>query len=199
VHTVSISKNYWMSKTEVTQGLWKAVMGSGENDSTFKNGDDYPADSVYWFKCMDFIEKLNAMVGGNYFRLPTEAEWEYACRAGTLAERYGDVNAIAWYSSNSGKTTHPVGKKQANSWGLYDMLGNVEEWCQDWWGENYYSQSPSQDPTGPVSGTEKVVRGSSWNSIDGDEVRSSYRYFFKVPNYSLSSIGFRLVANSAGK
>jgi formylglycine-generating enzyme required for sulfatase activity len=197
IHTVKITKPFWICKTEVTQGLWKAVMGNDENDSNYKLGDDYPVDQVFWFQCAEFTEKLNALVGGNYFRLPTEAEWEYACRAGTTSERYGDLNSIAWHGNNSGAMPHPVGNKQPNSWGLYDMLGNVEEWCQDWWGEDYYSQSPSQDPTGPASGTRKVLRGGNWNGFPED-VRSSYRHSYNAPNYSSYYIGFRIAANSAG-
>ena len=100
------------------------------------------------------------MVGGNAFRLPTEAEWEYACRAGTTGDRYGNIDVIAWYYSNSGSTTHPVGQKQANAWGLFDTLGNVWEWCQDWYGD--YSAGYQTDPTGPGSGSYRVDRGGSW-------------------------------------
>jgi formylglycine-generating enzyme required for sulfatase activity len=192
VHTVRISKGFWMGKTEVTQGLWQAVMGS--NPSYFKNGDSYPVEKISWDDCQAFITKLNQMVGGNAFRLPTEAEWEYACRAGTTGDRYGDIDAIAWYSGNSGNTTHIVGQKQANAWGLYDTLGNVYEWCQDWYGA--YSAGYQTDPTGPGSGAYRVLRGACWN-YSAQYVRSAIRGSFFHPGFSNFDIGVRLASNSA--
>jgi formylglycine-generating enzyme required for sulfatase activity len=186
VHIVLISKVFWMGRTEVTQGLWQAVMGS--NPSSFKNGDTYPVETVSWDDCQSFITKLNQMVGGNAFRLPTEAEWEYACRAGTTGDRYGDLDAIAWYNSNSGNTTHIVGQKQANAWGLFDTLGNVWEWCQDWYGG--YGAGYQTDPAGPGSGTSRVLRGGSWYN-NAQYGRSSYRYG-DDPGIRHSPVGFRL-------
>jgi formylglycine-generating enzyme required for sulfatase activity len=186
VHTVQISKGFWIGKTEVTQGLWQAVMGS--NPSYFKSGDNYPVETVSWDDCQGFIAKLNQMVGGNAFRLPTEAEWEYACRAGTTGDRYGNIDAIAWYGENSDNTTHIVGQKQANAWGLFDTLGNVYEWCQDWYGA--YSAGYQTDPTGPASGYYHVLRGGSYYYSD-QIVRSAYRYFID-PSYSHGGLGLRL-------
>ena len=186
VHTVRISKTFWLGKTEVTQALWQAVMGS--NPSDFDKGDTYPVETVSWDDCRSFITKLNEMFGGNAFRLPTEAEWEYACRAGTTEDRYGSLDAIAWYYGNSGNTTHPVGQKQANAWGLFDMLGNVWEWCQDWYGG--YSAGYQTDPAGPAAGDARVVRGGTWSS-NVWYVRSSSRYIY-VPGSRLSGLGFRL-------
>jgi formylglycine-generating enzyme required for sulfatase activity len=170
LHTVQISKGFWLGKTEVTQGLWQAVLGS--NPSEFKNGDNNPLEMVSWDDCQGFILKLNQMLGGNAFRLPTEAEWEYACRAGTAGDRYGDIDSIAWYINNSASTHHPVGQKQSNAWGLYDMLGNVWEWCQDWFGA--YSAGYQTDPTGPAAGTYRVDRGGGWHNAPPD-VRGTVR------------------------
>ena len=192
VHTVQISRSFWLGKTEVTQGLWQAVMGS--NPSSFKKGDTYPVDTVSWDDCQAFIQKLNQLVGGNPFRLPTEAEWEYACRAGTTGDYYGPIDAISWYESNSGGSSHPVGQKQANAFGFYDMAGNVWEWCQDWFGA--YSSANQTDPTGPATGTDRVGRGGSW----GRSARlggSAYRDF-DIPGSSYYYFGFRLAASSNG-
>jgi formylglycine-generating enzyme required for sulfatase activity len=194
VHTVRLSKTFWMGKTEVTQGLWQAVMGS--NPSYFKSGDNYPVEQVSWDDCQSFIQKLNQMLGGNAFRMPTEAEWEYACRAGTTGDSYGNIDAIAWYFNNAGNTTHPVGQKQKNAWGLYDTLGNVWEWCQDWYDENYYQNSPAIDPTGPASGSYRVIRGGSW-AYDIRFVRSASRFRYD-PGYRCDFLGFRLASGSAG-
>lgn len=194
VHTVRISKAFWLGKTEVTQGLWQAVMGSNPSDN--KSGDNYPVEEVSWDDCQAFITKLNQMVGGNAFRMPTEAEWEYACRAGTTGDRYGNnIDAIAWYRSNSGGTTHPVGQKQPNAFGLYDTLGNVWEWCQDWFDDYYYQISPAIDPKGPGSGSYRVIRGGAWEDFS-DIVRSAFRSY-DFPGNRYCSFGFRLASGSA--
>jgi formylglycine-generating enzyme required for sulfatase activity len=192
VHTVRISKGFWMGKTEMTQGLWQAVMAS--NPSYFKKGDNYPVENISWNDCQSFIQKLNQMLGGNAFRLPNEAEWEYACRAGTTGDRYGDLNSIAWYRENSGNTTHPVSQKQSNSWGLYDTLGNVYEWCQDWYGS--YIGSYQTDPTGPSSGLYRVRRSDGWNG-EVKRMRSAARTV-GGPNDRFNDLGFRLAASSSG-
>ena len=162
-HQVTISKDFWLGKTEVTQAQWQAVMGS--NPSYFK-GADLPVDNVSWEDCQSFIGKLNARAGKDLYRLPTEAEWEYACRAGGSEARYGSLDSVAWYDGwydgNSGRKTHPVGQKQANAWGLQDMLGNVEESCGDWYGS--YASGALVDPTGPGSGSARVNRGGSWDT-----------------------------------
>ena len=155
---------FWLGKTEVTQALWQAVMGS--NPSKFKSGNDYPVEEVRWEECRDFIASLNQMLGSNSFRFPTEAEWEYACRAGTTGERYGELDAIAWYLDNAGGRTHPVGMKQPNAFGLYDMLGNVWEWCRD----IYCFPYPSGYQVDPIgcenipNWSGRVYRGASWET-----------------------------------
>ncbi len=180
VHKVCVD-DFWMGKYEVTQGQWEKLMKS--NPSHFKKGNDYPVEQVSWGDAQEFIDKLNAQSGKNKnYRLPTEAEWEYACRASGSGKYCGgdDSDALAWYRSNSGGTTHPVEKKQANAFGLYDMSGNVWEWCADWYGANYYSSSSQDNPTGPVSGSGRVVRGGSWLNLGG-HVRSTYRYYRRSP------------------
>lgn len=172
-HQVTLSKDYYMGETEVTQALWYVVMeqkptsdGSAWSD-TYGLGDNYPAYYISWNDCQEFISKLNQLTGLT-FRLPTEAEWEYAARGGnkaTLQTLYSGSNTIddvAWYTSNSSSSTHEVAGKAANVLGLYDMSGNVYEWCNDWYGS--YSSSPQTDPTGPASGTYRVLRGGSWSS-----------------------------------
>jgi len=185
-HKVNIS-SFRLGKTAVTQAQWQAVMGN--NPSHF-NGPDFPVERVSWDDCQKFISRLNAKGEGTY-RLPTEAEWEYACRAGSTGERYGDLDAKAWYQRNSGQKTHPVGQKQPNAWGLYDMNGNVWQWCQDWYEENSYGSSPSTDPEGPSSGSGRVSRGGGWNSTATD-VRSAFR-LRHAPVYRFYDLGFRLL------
>ena len=160
-HRVTLTKNYYIGKYEVTQALWQVVMGN--NPSRFK-GDDLPVERVSWKRCQNFISKLNSLTGKR-FRLPTEAEWEYAARGGNKSRgyRYSGSNTlddVAWYGDNSGSKTHAVGTKQPNELGIYDMSGNVSEWCQDWRGS--YSSSPQTNPTGAVSGSYRVDRGGSW-------------------------------------
>jgi len=187
-HRVRISRDFWLGQTEVTQGLWKAVMGS--NPSYFKNcGDDCPVEQVSWNDCQEFIRKLNGMVSGGNFRLPTEAEWEYACRAGTTGPYAGDLDATGWYDKNSGSRTQRVGQKKPNAWGIYDMHGNVWEWCQDWKAE--YPSGSVTDPTGPSSGSYRVYRGGSWydNAVF---CRSANRNGY-APVARDFHLGFRLV------
>ena len=190
VHTITISHAFYMQKTEVTQGQGRAVMGS--NPSAFSScGDFCPVEQVSWNDIQTFIQTLNAGTPGVTHRLPTEAEWEYASRAGTTGNTYGTRDAIAWYSSNSGSQTHPVAGKQANAWGLYDMIGNVWEWVNDWYNAGYYAVSPSTDPPGPATGPDyRVSRGGSWYSID--YFAHSASRSFAVPSVRSSSIGFRL-------
>ncbi len=165
-HEVSIS-SFYMSKYEVTQLQWRAVaqlpkvrIDLPSNPSNFK-GDDLPVEQVSWEEAVEFCARLSQATGKSY-RLPTEAEWEYAARAMTTGPYAGSLDSMAWYASNSGQTTHPVGTKQPNGFGLYDMHGNVWEWCNDWYSENYYFQSPSADPTGPAPGSHRVIRGGGW-------------------------------------
>src|SRR5207244_1857641 len=148
-------------------------------------GEKLPVEMVTWSQAKAYCEA----VGG---RLPTEAEWEYAARAGSDASRYGDLNVIAWHSGNSEDKTHEVGLKQANRWGLHDMLGNVREWVQDWYDEKYYEKSPSTDPTGPASGQSRVIRGGSWFNASRS-LRSSNRDTVGYGPAVRFDIGFRCV------
>lgn len=171
-HSVTLS-SYYICKYEVTQALWRAVMGN--NPSNFK-GDNLPVECVSWDDCQTFINRLNSYTGRN-FRLPTEAEWEFAARGGNYSRHYkysgsNYISDMAWYDGNSSNRTHPVGTKQANELGLYDMSGNVWEWCSDWYGS--YSSYSQNDPTGPNSGSNRVKRGGSWSSSAGI-CRSSHR------------------------
>lgn len=168
-HRVTLTRPFEMMVTPVTQALWQAVMGN--NPSHFK-GPDLPVEEVSWEDVQDFIQKLNQMLGTDSLRLPTEAEWEYACRAGTTGARYGELDEVAWYKYNSDGETHPVRQKAPNAWGLYDMLGNVYEWCQDWYGS--YQMGAVTDPMGPSTGSRRVIRGGSWHS-DAGFVRAALR------------------------
>ena len=171
-HRVTLTNDYYIGKYEVTQALWKAVMGN--NPSSFK-GDNLPVEEVSWDDCQDFISKLNRITGKT-FRLPTEAEWEYAARGGNKSRGYqysgsSNLSDVAWYKDNSGSKTHTVGTKQPNELGIYDMCGNVWEWCQDWYGK--YSSSSQVNPTGAASGSSRVNRGGCL--IDARDCRSSCR------------------------
>jgi formylglycine-generating enzyme required for sulfatase activity len=148
-HRVRITKPFEIGKHEVTQAQWKAVMGS--NPSVMQ-GEARPVESISKGEAQEFLSKLNALNDGYRYRLPTEAEWEYAARAGTTGAYAGKPDDIAWYAENSEDETHPVGRKKPNAWGLYDMEGNVREWVQDFYSANYYSASPAEDPTGPPAG-----------------------------------------------
>ena len=193
VHSVTLS-DFHIGKYEVTQGLWKEVMG--ENPSYNKAGDNYPVERVSWEDCQRFIERLNNRIGLK-FRLPTEAEWEYAARGGRKSRGYKysgttyDLESVAWYNGNSGNETHPVGQKQANELGLYDMSGNVWEWCRDWYGYGSYGSSAQTDPTGPQSGAFRVLRGGSYN-LDVGFCRVSCRHGHD-PGYRNGNYGLRLV------
>ena len=188
-HNVTLS-SYYICKYEVTQALWRAVMGS--NPSKFK-GDNLPVEYVSWNDCQTFINRLNSYTGRN-FRLPTEAEWEFAARGGNYSRHYkysgsNYISDVAWCGDNSGNRTHPVGTKQANELGLYDMSGNVWEWCSDWYGS--YSSYSQSNPTGPNSGSFRVYRGGSWYS-HARFCRSSDRDDI-TPGYSDDNLGLRLV------
>ena len=189
-HRVTLTNNYYVGKYEVTQALWQAVMGS--NPSNFK-GDALPVEQVSWNDCQDFISKLNAMTGKR-FRLPTEAEWEFAARGGKKSRGYqfsGSITLgdVAWYKENSGSKTHVVGTKQPNELGIYDMAGNVWEWCQDWY--DSYSSSPQTNPTGAVRGSDRVNRGGSWTNSAG-YCRTSCR-INSTPDDRYIGLGLRLV------
>ncbi len=163
VHSVTLS-DYYIGETEVTQALWQAVMGS--NPSSFTGNSQRPVECVSWDDCQTFISRLNSKTGMN-FRLPTEAEWEYAARGGNRSNKTqysgsSNIDNVAWYDNNSGSTTHPVKGKSPNELGLYDMSGNVCEWCSDWYSSDYYSNSPRNNPQGPSSGSRRVLRGGGW-------------------------------------
>ena len=203
-HRVTLTKDYWLGKYEVTQGQWQAIMGG--NPSQFKNGDNYPVEKVSWYDAKKFCDKLNELYTGKMpqgyrFDLPTEAQWEYACRAGTTTALYNNRNLttengycrnlaeLGWYSSNSDIRTHPVGQKQPNAWGLYDMYGNVWEWCNDWYGP-YNSNGVVIDPTGPAQGSAKIRRGGGF--CNGAYHNRSAKRMTTNPELKYSYRGFRL-------
>ena len=188
-HKVTLS-DYYIGETEVTQALWQAVMGS--NPSRFK-GKSNPVESVSWNDCQEFIRKLNSLTG-HTFRLPTEAEWEFAARGGNESKgyKYSGSNSIlnvAWYASNSSTKTHAVKTKSPNELGIYDMSGNVLEWCQDWYGS--YSSNAQTNPTGPATGFYRVMRGGSWSN-GAMYCRVSLR-ISESPDFRFFKYGLRLV------
>lgn len=196
VTRVTLTQGYWLGKTEVTQAQWAVVMGG--NPSNFK-GDDWPVEQVSWNDAVEFCRKptereraAGRLAGDLAYTLPTEAQWEYACRAGTTGDYAGALDAMAWYSANSGDQTHPVGQKQTNAWGLHDMHGNVSELCLDWYG--YYPGGSVTDPTGAVSGSLRVIRGGDWdaaavNCLSAVRIRCG-------PDAKDDYIGFRLALSS---
>ena len=207
VHTVTISHDYWMGETEVTQELWEAVMGSNvrlqrdKADTSWPlrgEGANFPMYYISWKECQSFVKKLSSLTGQE-FRLPTEAEWEYAARGGMKSRGYtysgsNSIDEVAWYTSNSNDKTHPVKSKKPNELGLYDMSGNVWEWCQDWYGKEYYSSSPSTDPAGPSSGSGRVNRGGGWYYY-AERCRVAYRIDGN-PDCRDIALGLRLSASS---
>jgi formylglycine-generating enzyme required for sulfatase activity len=189
VTRVQISNDFYMAKFEVTQGQWEAMMG--ENPSlNVSCGADCPVEQVGWWDAQDFLERLNEAEGveGKY-RLPTEAEWEYAARAGTSGDLYDDLDSIAWHTNNSGGKTQPVGQKEPNAFGLHDMIGNTWEWVHDWKGA--YPGGTVADPTGPRYGKRRVVRGTGFTSIPKN-CRVSSRLDFDS-SWRDEAVGFRVV------
>jgi formylglycine-generating enzyme required for sulfatase activity len=192
VHEVCID-DFYLGRYEVTQGQWKAI--KGRNPSSNKKGDTFPVEDMSWNDVQDFIKELN-LKSGRYFRLPTEAEWEYAAREGGRKEKWSGTNsepeldAFAWYDGNSGRDTHPVGQKSPNSLGLYDMTGNVWEWVGDWYDSSYYSESQRSNPGGPGRASDRVFRGGSYKDKAKD-IRTTKREK-KSNRRSDSTIGFRL-------
>jgi len=188
-HQVNLTNPFYIGKTEVTQAQWTAIMA---NNPSYVQGSLHPVEQVSW----DMIQVFNSCTG---LRLPTEAEWEFACRAGTTASRYAlPLNSIAWWGwgqpgGNAGSSTHPVGQKLANALGLHDTLGNVWEWCQDWYGSNYYATSPITNPTGPGTGTVRLFRGGCWRCYSSNS-RASQRYTYPSSTVD-KDIGFRAAKN----
>jgi formylglycine-generating enzyme required for sulfatase activity len=212
-HLAKITRPFEMAKTEVTQAQWEAVVG---DNPSFHKGENLPVENVSWEDAQEFIDALNALKDGYIYRLPTEAEWEYAARAGGKGDDAGNLDDFAWTGDNSGlkqldtaylfesdkqnyrkkliangNQTHPVGQKKPNKWGLYDMQGNVWEWCQDWYSPDYYLESAETNPRGPESGTQKVNRGGGWYSPP-DRCQTVNRSRDE-PNKKLFHLGFRIV------
>jgi len=196
---VTLTHGYYMQATEVTQGQWERVMGTRPwlGKKYVRENANNPAVYVSWEDARKFIKRLNQKEGTRKYRLPTEAEWEYACRAGsTMRFCFGGSDSqlgnYAWYYKNArdvgDKYAHAVGTKRSNAWGLYDMHGNVWEWCQDWYGD--YPPGSVTNPTGPTSGSNRVLRGGSWNNSAG-YCRSANRFWYE-PGPRNNHLGFRL-------
>jgi len=198
---VTLTQDFYLGATDVTQGQYESVTGT--NPSDFKNaGKNAPVEQVTFAEATAFCQKLTEresaagrLPEGYAFSLPTEAQWEYACRAGTTGPYAGDIPAMSWYDANSGGTTHPVAAKKPNAWGLYDMTGNVYQWCSDWYAKRYPGGSVT-DPTGPATGIVHVLRGGGWY-YDRTYCRSAYRDF--DPGFRANFIGFRLALSAAQK
>jgi formylglycine-generating enzyme required for sulfatase activity len=194
-HKVTISKPFYYGKFEVTQAEWKAVMGG---DPSSNKGARNPVENISWEEAKEFVARLNKKEKHSRYRLPTEAEWEYAARAGTNSDYFfgndaGELKNYAWNNDNSDGSSHPVGEKLPNPWGLYDVFGNVDEWVEDFFQDDYYTNSPSADPQGPSSGDLRVLRGCSYASHpEWDHCRLTKRDY--MPQNGKSRItGFRLV------
>lgn len=193
IHRVFLS-DFYIGRFEVTEAQWDAVMVNDQNIRYFEGCETCPMERVSWNGIQEYIRRLNEMTGMNY-RLPTEAEWEYAARGGKLSRGYkysgsNRADSVAWTDGNSGNTLHPVGQKLPNELGIYDMSGNVFEWCSDWYASDYYSRSPRENPSGPETGEKKVMRGGSWffdragvRVADRDRANPDFRYGY---------VGFRL-------
>jgi sulfatase modifying factor 1 len=193
-HEVCVD-SFYIGKYTVTEEQWQKMMGS--NPSSYKQcGRNCPVQGVSWNDIQKFIRTVNQLSGKNY-RLPTEAEWEYAARSGGKSEKWAGTSSesglgkYAWYNLNSHNQIHPVGQKQPNGLGIYDMSGNVWEWCQDWYGAYYYKESPKNNPQGPANGSARVVRGGSWVNLAWG-LRASYRYRDLPESRTDMVLGFRL-------
>ncbi|MDO4629911.1 MAG: SUMF1/EgtB/PvdO family nonheme iron enzyme [Planctomycetia bacterium] len=197
-HHVTFTKGFWILETEVTQAMWKSIMGRTQSEqnaltnyeSDCGKGAQYPIYRVNWQECQDFCARLSESLSIQV-TLPTEAQWEYACRAGTTEKYAGILDMMAWNSENSGSRTHPVATKRPNAWGIYDMHGNVWEWCSDWYSSTYYEESPTSDPTGPETGSHRVARGGSW-ILNMKNSRSAKRLNY-APDARFNALGLRIV------
>jgi formylglycine-generating enzyme required for sulfatase activity len=208
-HEVTISEPFYLGVVEVTQGQYEKVMGRtpsffSKQELRTSDSSMYPVERVSWKDAVSFCEKLSEKLdekaAGRLYRLPTEAEWEYACRAGSnsafcFGSSPDSLGSYAWFEKNSGSKTHPGGEKKANAWGLYDMHGNVWEWCQDWWGD--FPARSVTDPRGPDSGVQRVLRGGGWDD-DAGGCRSAYRNR-NFPSNRYFSIGFRIAMSPSVK
>jgi formylglycine-generating enzyme required for sulfatase activity len=194
-HQVTISQPFYLGKYPVTQAQWVTVMS--HNPSDYKGDLNCPVENVSWIDVQAFLRKLNEREGGGDYCLPTEAQWEYACRAGTVTSRYHpDVNVIAWSERYSNHHPQPVGQKSKNAWGLYDMLGNVWEWCLD--GQREYTTDAAIDPMGPTGASaDHVIRGGSWRNL-AESVRAARRYWTD-PSQRFDAHGFRCASSAKRK
>lgn len=214
-HLVKISRAFYAGVTEVTQGQWVKVMGNNPSANS-SCGRECPVELVTWHEAVKFCNKLSERedlkqaywINGTFvfrnqdangYRLPTEAEWEYACRAGTTTRFYAgdtesDLGRAGWYNGNSGRTIHPVGLKTPNAWGLYDMHGNVWEWNWDWYGKDYFLHSPLNNPAGPIGGLDRLHRGGGWNN-GPKQSRSAFRWGV-TPTGRTQFLGFRIVRSA---
>ena len=198
-HLVKLTKGFWLLETEVTQEMWQSVMGESIESKAQQGtilhdlcgtGPNFPMYYVSWEDCQEFCQKLSQKLGQTV-KLPTEAQWEYACRAGTTGAYAGTLDEMAWYDDNSGPTPHVVGQKIPNAWGLYDMHGNVYEWCSDYYDKNYYSRSPTSDPENTATSRSRVGRGGGW-CVAAEVCRSAHRDWSE-PGYRGSGLGLRLL------
>ncbi|MCX6244292.1 MAG: SUMF1/EgtB/PvdO family nonheme iron enzyme [Bacteroidetes bacterium] len=197
-HVVTLD-DFYIGKFEVTQNQWKQIMDQDTSKRYIMNCGNCPTERVSWYNVMEFIEKLNLETGLNY-RLPTEAEWEYAAKGGKLSKGFAfsgsdTIDVVAWKDGNAGNTTHPVGKKKPNELGIYDMTGNVFEWCSDWYSPTWYEVSEKKNPAGPEAGTFRVMRGGSWFH-DHTGLRITEREKGN-PSYRYGYVGFRLCRSAS--
>lgn len=200
-HPVTLTKPFYLGKFAVTQEQYQQI--TDMNPSWFKTNKDNPVERVSWNDVQDFCKTLAARTKQSV-RLPTQAEFEYSCRAGTTSTFYSgetikELDRVAWYDSNSNRTTHPVGQKAPNTFGLYDMHGNVEQWCQDWYAEKYYAEAPIEDPVGPPQGTGRVLRGGSWIGNASNCRAAGYFGLSPSKGNQDSFIGFRVVMDVVAK